>query len=84
MISRMIISETKLTFIETFVLIQKIVKSLCQRLKVFNILATLPGVVGDKNNDFVLLFFQKRIKSLLSFWDFLSIFPAIDVKKLFK
>ena len=68
MISRMMISETKLTFIETFVLIQKILKSLCQRLKVFNILATLSGVVGDKNNDFVLLFFfKKELKVFLAF-----------------
>ena len=84
MISRMMISETKLTFIETFFLIQKIVKSLCLILKVFNILATLPGVVGDKNNDFVLLFFKKELKVFLAFGIFLSIFPAIDVKKLFK
>ena len=54
------------------------------RLKVFNILATTPGVVGDKNNDFELLFVKKELKVFLAFGGFFSIFSAIDVKKLLK
>ena len=54
------------------------------RLKFFNILVTSPGVVEDKNNVFVLLLVKKELKAFLAFAIFLSIFPAIDVKKLLK
>ena len=54
------------------------------RLKVFNIPGTWPGVVGDKNNVFVLLFVKKELEVTLAFGIFLSIFPAIGVKKLLK
>ena len=50
------------------------------RLKVFNILATSSGVVGDKNNVLVFLFVKKGLKFFLAFGIFLSNFPAIDVK----
>ena len=54
------------------------------RLKFFNILVTSPGVVEDKNHVFVLLLVKKELNVFLAFAIFLSIFPAIDVKKLLK